>query len=111
LCPAQRAALLKISAVEANVQEKPRGAPLNDPWKAWVFEVGLEGGLSGKRFTRVAASRELRGAPRDAGVIQLRFGYEYEDHVTDQEFDDQGNVTTEETFRTCSATGTRNTCS
>src|SRR5688500_10417978 len=36
------AGLLRITAAETDEDERPRGTPGNDPWKAWVFEVGLD---------------------------------------------------------------------
>ena len=98
------ASLMKISAVETGDEdERPRGrAPANDPWKSWVFEVGLDGGVSGEALYK---SRRLNGSfesrrVTEAWKFNFEFEYEYEDdRVTDQEFDDQGNVVSEETFR------------
>jgi hypothetical protein len=96
------AALLRITAAETDEDARPRGAPANDPWRSWVFEVGLDGGLSGEARYK---SRNLNGSVEARRVTQawkfnLEFDYEYEDdRVTDQEFDSQGNVISEETFR------------
>lgn len=96
------AALLRISAAEPDEANRPRGAPSGDPWKAWVFEVGLEGGFSGEALYKsrsLNASFEARRVT-EAWKFNLEFDYEYEDdRVTDQEFDDQGNVIAEETFK------------
>jgi hypothetical protein len=94
--------LLKISAAEEDEDERPRGAPANDPWKAWVFEIGLDAGLNGEaryKSRRVNGSLESRRVT-EAWKFVFEFDYEYEDdRVTDQEFDDRGNVISEETFR------------
>ena len=96
------AGLFKISAIEAEAEERPRGVAANDPWRAWVFEVGLEGGLNGEanyKSRSLNASFEARRVTQ-AWKFNFEFDYEYEeDHVTDQEFDDLGNVIAEETFR------------
>jgi hypothetical protein len=94
--------LLQISAAETDDEERPRtGNPANDPWKAWVFEVGLDGGLNGEALAKnrsLNASFEARRVT-EAWKFNFEFDYEYEDQrFTDQEFDDQGNVISEETF-------------
>ena len=96
-------ALLQISAAETDEEEQQRGTvPAYDPWKAWVFEVGLDGGINGESLYKsrsLNASFEARRVTL-AWKFNFEFDYEYEDdRVTDQEFDDQGNVTSEETFR------------
>ena len=94
--------LLRITAAEAAKSDRPRGTPTRDPWKAWVFELGLEGNLNGEARYK---SRELNGSVEARRVTEawkylFDFEYEYEDdRVTDQEFDDFGNVVSEETFR------------
>jgi hypothetical protein len=94
-------ALLKITATETAQQEQPTRLSPSDPWKAWVFEVGLEGGLSGESLYKsrsLNANFEARRVT-EAWKFNFEFDYEYEeDHVTDQEFDDQGNVISSETF-------------
>ncbi len=96
------AALIRISAAETDEDERPRGAAANDPWKAWVFEVGLDGGINGEALYK---SRNLEGTfearrVTEAWKFNFEFQYEYQDDkVTDQEFDDQGNVISKETFR------------
>jgi hypothetical protein len=93
--------LLRISAAELQPSAS-RAAPTRDPWKAWVFEVGLEGGLNGEARYK---NRSLDGSfdarrITEAWKYELEAEYDYEeDRVTDQEFDDQGNVVSEETFR------------
>jgi hypothetical protein len=94
--------LLRISAAERDEDERESRVPRNDPWKAWVFEIGLDGGLNGEARYK---SRELNGSFEARRVTEMwkfnfEFDYEYEDdRVTDQEFDSLGNVTSEETFR------------
>ncbi|MEX2153786.1 MAG: DUF481 domain-containing protein [Gemmatimonadaceae bacterium] len=96
------AALLRITAAETDEATRPRGAPADDPWKAWVFEVGLDGGLSGEaqyKSRSLNASFEARRVT-EAWKLNFEFDYEYEDdRVTDQEFDNQGNVISEQTFK------------
>jgi hypothetical protein len=76
--------------------------PRNDPWKAWVFEVELRGSTDGEqRYRNREVSTELSANRVTLGWktnIEYRFTYE-DDRVTVQEFDDLGNVTSEETFR------------
>jgi hypothetical protein len=96
------ASLLRITAADTDDDARPRGAPANDPWRSWVFEVGLEGGLNGEASNR---SRDLNGSFEARRVtaawkFNLELDYEYEDErFTDQEFDSLGNVISEETFR------------
>ncbi|MEX2284411.1 MAG: hypothetical protein WEE89_18120 [Gemmatimonadota bacterium] len=60
-----------------------------------MFEVGLDGGLNGEapyKNRRLNASFEARRVT-EAWKFNFEFVYEYEDdRVTEQEFDDQGNV-------------------
>lgn len=96
------AALLRITAAETGGGSRPSAAPVNDPWRAWVFEVGLEGGVSGEalyKSRRLNSSIEARRVT-EAWKFELEFDYEYEDdRVTDQEFDSVGSVVSSETFR------------
>lgn len=94
--------LLRITAAEAPRTGQPRGTPTRDPWKAWVFELGLEGNFYGEARYK---SRELNGSVEARRITEawkylFEFDYDYkDDRVTDQEFDDLGNVISEETFR------------
>lgn len=74
----------------------------NDPWKAWVFEIGVNGETGGERYYR---NRELNAelsADRvtEAWKTNVDFEFSYEDdRATVQEFDSVGAVIDEETFR------------
>jgi len=96
------AALLRITAAPTGRDSRPSRAPANDPWKAWVFEVGLDGGVSGEalyKSRRLNSSLEARRVT-EAWKFEFEFDYEYEDdRVTDQEFDTVGSVISSETFR------------
>ena len=97
------AALIRISAADVEDEDdRPRGSPTLDPWRSWVFEVGLDGGINGEALYKsrsLNASFEARKVT-EAWKFNFEFDYEYEDdRVTDQEFDDQGNVISEETFK------------
>ncbi|HSL72021.1 MAG TPA: DUF481 domain-containing protein [Longimicrobiales bacterium] len=94
--------LIQVTAAARGEDELARPSQSSDPWKAWVFEIGLEGGLSGEANYK---SRNLTGSfearrVTEAWKFNFEFDYEYEDdHVTDQEFDELGNVIAEQTFR------------
>ncbi|MGH7472177.1 MAG: DUF481 domain-containing protein, partial [Longimicrobiales bacterium] len=95
-------ALIQVTAAERDEDRPARSAQSRDPWRAWVFEIGLEGGLNGEANYK---SRSLSGsfeARRVTEAWKFNFGFDYEyedDRVTDQEFDELGNVIGEETFR------------
>jgi hypothetical protein len=95
-------ALIEITATQKKEDEPERMTQTRDPWRAWVFEVGLEGGLNGEANYK---SRSLNASFEARRVTQMwkfnfEFNYEYEDdRVTDQDFDDEGNLIGEETFR------------
>ena len=95
-------ALIEITAARREEDEPSRSAQTGDPWRAWVFEVGLEGGLNGEanyKSRSLSASFEARRVTQ-VWKFNFEFNYEYEDdRVTDQEFDDLGNLIGEETFR------------
>ncbi len=95
-------ALIQISAAEATEGQRPRAVPVKDRWKAWVFEVGLEGGVSGESLYKsrnLNANFEARRVT-EAWKFNSEIDYEYEeDRVTDQEFDDNGDVVSAQTFK------------
>src|SRR4029079_11297904 len=81
--------------------EKSSEASRKDPWKSWVFEIGVETELRGearyksKQFNGSFESRRVT----EAWKFTSEFNYEYQDdRVTDQTFDSVGNVTAEEIF-------------
>jgi hypothetical protein len=73
------ASLIQITAVERDEEDKPaRSAQGRDPWRAWVFEIGLEGGLNGDANDK---SRNLSGsleARRVTGEWKFEFQFEYD---------------------------------
>lgn len=90
------------------VQAGPRPAdapgvagPENDPWNAWVFEIGVNGSMDGERFYKgrnISGNLEAdRVTERWKTNIDYRFSYR-DNQATVQEFDDFGNVTSEETY-------------
>ena len=95
--------MIQVTAAEKDEEDRPaRSAQSKDPWRAWVFEIGLDGGLNGEANYK---SRSLSGSfearrVTEAWKFNFQFEYEYEDdRVTDQEFDSLGVVISEETFR------------
>lgn len=96
------ASSLRVSQAAEAGRPATQAIPGDDPWKAWVFEVGVSGALGGERYYR---NRELN-AELDADRVTLawktNFGFEFsyrDDRATVQEFDTLGNVILEETFR------------
>jgi hypothetical protein len=76
--------------------------PGGDPWKAWVFEIGVNGSTGGERYYRNRSLNSELEADRvtEAWKTNLEFEFSYQDdRATVQEFDSVGNVTSEETFR------------
>jgi hypothetical protein len=99
------ARLLRIAAAGANDDaddERPSGGAVRDPWRAWVFELGVDGGLEGEALYESTQVDGRVEANRVTEIWKFNFEFEYEyqdDRVTDQELDDAGNVTSSETFR------------
>lgn len=96
------ASSLRVSQAAAAGRPATQVAPGHDPWKAWVFEIGVSGALGGERYYR---NRELN-AELDANRVTLdwktNFSFEFsyqDDRATVQEFDTLGSVILEETFR------------
>jgi hypothetical protein len=92
---------LRISAGGAD-DDKPAARPgTKDGWHAWVFSIGMNGGMSGEHSYRnreINSSFEARRIT-EAWKIQYGFEHEYRDQrATVQELDSLGVVTSEETF-------------
>jgi hypothetical protein len=95
---------LRISSAEeteierATVTQRTGAA---DRWHAWVFEVGMHGGMSGEHSYRnrsINSSIESRRITED-WKIQIELDHQYrDDRATVAEFDSTGAVTSEETF-------------
>jgi len=95
------ASLLRITAAPASGGDRPRAVPTRDPWRAWVFELGLNGGVNGQaryKSQRLQSSMEARRVT-EAWKYNFEFDFEYQDdRVTDIDYDKEGNVVSEETF-------------
>ena len=92
---------LRITAAgQREVQAVTQTTPANDPWKAWVFEIGLNGFTNGER---AYTSKELEGSFEARRVTEawkhsVEFGYQYRhERFTDSEFDSAGRVINETT--------------
>jgi hypothetical protein len=95
--------LIQVTAVKRDEEDEPaRSAQRRDPWRAWVFEIGLDGGLDGEanyKSRNLSGNFEARRVTED-WKFDFQFEYEYEDdRVTDQEFDSLGVLIGQETFR------------
>jgi hypothetical protein len=94
---------LRVSgAAPAPGTQTPQMSPADDQWRAWVFEIDLSGDINGEQNYR---NRELESEFRanrttEAWKTVLEVSYSFEsERVTDEEFDDEGNVISSETFR------------
>lgn len=68
---------LQVTHVVSEAGVPLRATPANDPWKAWVFEIELDGSTSGERAYE---SRELQSqfsADRVTAAWKSNFSYEY----------------------------------
>ena len=93
--------LVRISSIADAGQPAAAQAPVSDPWRAWVFEVGANGGMGGERAYRSRRINADFNARRvtDAWKFDYTFDYQYGDQrATVQDFDSAGQVTSEETF-------------
>lgn len=76
-------------------------APTNDPWKAWVFNIGFDGSMDGEKSYRGRNVSGRFGADRVTEAWKTNFNYRFsyrDNETTIQDFDDLGNVTSEETY-------------
>lgn len=97
------AQLLRISAAAVSIDARPQQTrPKNDPWNAWVFEVGLNGSLDGER-AYAGRDLEMQFESRrvtDAMKTNFEYSFSYRDNrATVQETDSVGVVVSEETYR------------
>jgi hypothetical protein len=92
---------LRISAADEGEDKAAARPGTKDPWHAWVFSVGMHGGMSGEHSYRnreINSSLEARRIT-EAWKVEMGFEHEYRDQrATVQEFDSLGIVTSEETF-------------
>lgn len=93
---------LQIRAGTRPADSQAAAGPENDPWNAWVFEIGANGSMDGERFYKgrnVNGSLEAnRVTERWKTNFEYRFSYR-DNQATVQEFDDIGNVTSEQTYK------------
>ncbi len=94
---------LRIQAGAAPRSNTPSGAgPATDPWNAWVFSVGLNGSVNGEasyKGRNIEAQLEAnRVTERWKTNIEYSFSYR-DNEATVQEYDDAGNVISEETYK------------
>jgi hypothetical protein len=76
--------------------------PAGDRWKAWVFEIGVNGSTSGERFYRSRHLNSELSADRVTAEWKTHVSFEAnyrDDRATVQEFDSLGVPTGEERFR------------
>lgn len=93
---------LVVSSTAAGERTPTNTNPADDPWKAWVFEIELRGSTNGEQYYRNREINTELSANRVTDAWKTNVGYEFtyeDDRVTVQEFDDLGNVTSEETFK------------
>jgi hypothetical protein len=96
------ASSLRVSQVAVTAAGSAQTLPSNDRWKAWVFEIGVNGATGGERYYRNREINAELSADRVtlAWKTNVNFEFSYEDdRATVQEFDTLGNVILEETFR------------
>jgi hypothetical protein len=74
----------------------------NDPWKAWVFEIGLNGSVNGERAYK-GRDIEMQFESRrvtDAWKTNFEYAFSYRDNeATVQELDSVGTVLSDSTYR------------
>ena len=96
------ASSLRVSYETTRTGGGGQARPTHDPWKAWVFEIGVNGSLNGERYYKSRQFNAEFQADRvtDAWKTNFEFEFSYsDDRATVQDFDSSGNVIAEETFR------------
>ena len=92
---------LRISTAEEPRREQVLQTGAKDRWHAWVFEIGMNGGLNAEHSYRnreINSSIESRRVTED-WKIELTLDHEYRDQRANvQEFDSAGAVISEEIF-------------
>ena len=92
---------LRVSPGKAETSASSQTAPKNDPWKAWVFEIGLNGSVQGERFYKGRNVEAQLNANRvtEAWKTGIEYQFSYRDNeATVQEFDSIGTVTSENIY-------------
>lgn len=96
------ASALRISYETTGAGRAGQARPTTDPWKAWVFEIGVSGSLNGERYYKNRQFNAEWEADRVTEAWKTNFEFEFsysDDRATVQDFDSSGNVVAEETFR------------
>jgi hypothetical protein len=79
------AARLRLSLGGADDETEERGNPAGDPWKAWVFEVGLNGSIDREQRQR---SSEIGGSFEASRITPAwKFGFEFDGEQNQDRFD------------------------
>ncbi len=89
------------SSADAAKTTSAQTAPKNDPWKAWVFEIGVGGFIDGEKYYKNRDVNLNLEANRvtEAWKTGFEYSFSYRDNeATVQEFDSFGRVTSEETY-------------
>ena len=98
----ESAPALRVSHVPRDGRGTAATPPAADPWKAWVFAIRVNGEISGERAYSNNRINGQISADRVTAAWKTNFesGYSYrDDRTTLEEFDAEGNVVSEETFR------------
>ena len=93
---------LRVTSALVTTHTTPQMQPSDDRWKAWVFEIGLNGSTSGERFYRSRHLNAEFGANRVTAEWKSRVSIEVnyrDDRATVQEFDTLGVPIGEERLR------------
>jgi len=95
------AGTLRISTAEVPQREQVLQTGGKDRWHAWVFEIGMNGGLRAEHSYRnreINSSIESRRVT-EAWKIELNLNHEYrDDRAAVQEFDSAGAILSDEIF-------------
>ena len=79
------AARLRLSLGDADDEEDERRNPADDPWKAWVFEVGLNGSIEREQRQR---NSEIGGSFEASRITPMwKFGLELDGEQSHDRFD------------------------
>lgn len=95
---------LRVSAsAEGATSAAQQTAPKNDPWNAWVFEIGVSGSMDGERYYKSRDINMQFEANRVTEQWKTNFEYSFsyrDNRATVQEFDSLGLTVASETTYT-----------
>jgi hypothetical protein len=92
---------LKITSTVSSEKSGQGEAQKKDPWNAWQFEISLNGFMSGEASYQGKDINMGLEANRvtERWKTNIEYNYSYNDNKSKvQEFDNNGNVTSEETY-------------